>query len=208
MPNYSSRSPYEQFMENHRTKDTKLITHTRIGDVENHNVYPGKYHIPPEELPEFYRLYNEHVFVQGHKEYLTEKQSENVFAVDFDFRYEKDATERYHQNGVYTLDKLVHPFISALATAFVVPEKLTVYIMEKPNMNHLPEYTKDGLHMIIGCRADRHMQEQIRLHAINFITYLENKKESDNTRLPLINAKGWADVIDDKVTNGKNNWQL
>ena len=110
MPNYSSRSPYEQFMENHRTKDTKLITHTRIGDVENHNVYPGKYHIPPEEFPEFYRLYNEHVFIQGHKEYLTEKQSEDVFAVDFDFRYEKDATERYHQKGISTLNKLIHPF--------------------------------------------------------------------------------------------------
>ena len=52
-------------------------------------------------------------------------------------------------------------------------------------MNHLPEYTKDGLHMIRGCRADRHIQEKIRLAAIDFITYIEGREESYYTRLPL-----------------------
>ena len=35
--------------------------------------------------------------------------------------------------------------------------------MEKPNVNCLPEYTKDGIHLIIGCRrVDREVQKEIR----------------------------------------------
>ena len=29
-------------------------------------------------------------------------------------------------------------------------------------MNYLPEYTKDGIHLIIGCRVDREEQKEIR----------------------------------------------
>ena len=59
-----SNNLYKEFMKTHKARDGELVTHTRIGDVENHNVYPGKYHIPQEDLPEFYELYKDHVFVK------------------------------------------------------------------------------------------------------------------------------------------------
>ena len=73
-----SNSLYKDFIKNHKAKDNEICTHTRIGDVENHKVYPGKYHIPQEDLPEFYKLYEEHVFVKNNNEYLTEKQMERI----------------------------------------------------------------------------------------------------------------------------------
>ena len=70
------------FLEKHSSKKNsntnikKTITHTRIGSEEL-KIYGGSYCIEKEELPVFYRLYYEHVFVKNRKEYLTEKQLEN-----------------------------------------------------------------------------------------------------------------------------------
>ena len=88
-----------------------------------------------------------------------------------------------------------------LSTYCIMPDKLTVYIMEKPNVNKLPEYTKDGMHMIIGCRVAREIQELIRDKMISVIKQLE-----ENNCLPIINE--WEDVIDEAITKGRNNWQL
>ena len=195
-------SCYHTFLKEHKLTKESLLkpTHTRIGDKEL-GVYGGSYHIPPEDLPKFYELYEEHVIRNKNLEYLTEKQSENVFAVDFDFRYEKDTTVRHHRCWNYILNNLIRPFIIALAEYCVMPDKVTVYIMEKPNVNKLPEYTKDGIHMIIGCRVAREIQEQIRDKIIPFI-----KKLEENRPLPIINV--WEDVIDEAITSGRNNWQL
>lgn len=135
---------------------------------------------------------------------MTEKQSENVFAVDFDFRYEKDNNiMRHHKRGNYMLNNLIRPFIIALAEYCVMPDKVTVYIMEKPNVNNkLTEYTKDGMHMIIGCRLSREIQKHIRDKTIHLIKNLEENGIS----LPIINE--WEDVVDEAITTGRNNWQL
>jgi hypothetical protein len=80
----------QNFLIKHTVNDKKtIITHTRIGykDKET-NIYGGKYNIPKEELPEFYKLYCDYVFKKNYKEHLTEKQTCDVFAVDFDFRYD------------------------------------------------------------------------------------------------------------------------
>ena len=161
-----SNNSYKEFMKNHKAKDGEMVTHTRIGDVENHNVYPGKYHIPSEDLPEFNRLCEEHVFVKNNKEYLTEKQMEKdpVLCVDFDFRYENTVQKRQHY--FYNIMELIcEPYIQSLMEVCNFPEnfdEIPVIIMEKPNVNCLPEYTKDGIHLIICCRVDREVQKEIR----------------------------------------------
>ena len=43
-----------------------------IGSTK-YGVYFGSYCIPPEDLPEFYRLYENHVLVNKNKEYLTDE---------------------------------------------------------------------------------------------------------------------------------------
>jgi len=69
----SPNTEYIQYLNSRKTDQNDLITHTRIGD-KSLNIYGGKYYIPPEELPTFYKLYYEHVFINNHTEYLTEKQ--------------------------------------------------------------------------------------------------------------------------------------
>ena len=200
--NFSNNS-YTEFLKNHKTKDCKLMTHTRIGDVENHNVYPGKYHIPPEDLPEFYKLYEDHVFFKKNKEYLTEKQLEKypVLAVDFDFRYNNSVQKRQHY--IHHVQNLVLlPYVDSLMELCDFPEncnEIKIFIMEKPNVNILSDYTKDGIHLIIGCRVDREVQKEIRQMVLD-------RNTASTTRLPLINS--WEDVIDKAITNGSNNWQL
>ena len=61
-----------EFLSNHNAKTLgKSSTHTRIASPEL-NIYGGSYSIEPAELPLYYRLYYESVFVKGRKEYLTE----------------------------------------------------------------------------------------------------------------------------------------
>jgi hypothetical protein len=94
------------FLTKHNSKDkdtnksgskSKITTHTRIGSQEL-SVYGGSFSIDKEELPTYYRLYYEHVFVKNRKEYLTERQLDNngPILVDFDFRYDYSVTSRLH----------------------------------------------------------------------------------------------------------------
>ena len=39
-------------------------------------------------------------------------------------------------------------------------DQILMYIMEKRNVNILPEYTKDGIHLIICCRVDREVPKR------------------------------------------------
>ena len=87
----------DELLFNYQCKEKGSETHTRIPD-HSQNIYGGKYRIPTEVLPMFYKLYNKKVFVQKKNEYLTEKQlkGESVLAIDFDFRYNVDVNERQH----------------------------------------------------------------------------------------------------------------
>lgn len=205
----NSSSQYKdlnEFLIKHNAKNIdnpKLIniTHTRIPD-KNLNLYGGSYIIPKEDLGIFYNLYFEHVFENKNKEYLTEKQLENdgPLVVDFDFRYNYDVEERLHTREhirdmicVY-LDELKEYFIFDESTLF------SVYIFEKPNVNRLADksITKDGIHMIIGIKVDKIIQNMFREKMI--------KKLPDYWDLPFIN--NWESIIDDGISKGTTNWQL
>jgi hypothetical protein len=68
-----SNNSYIEFLKNHKRKDDENLTHTMIGSTKN-GVYSDSYCIPPEDLPEFYRLYENHVFVKKNEEYLTDEK--------------------------------------------------------------------------------------------------------------------------------------
>ena len=73
------------YLASHQSKDKSECTHTRIGSPEHH-VFGGSYHI--DNLPEFYAIYYQDVFVKGNSEHLTEKQLEcGPLGIDLDFRY-------------------------------------------------------------------------------------------------------------------------
>lgn len=192
---------FQQFLKNHSTKLSNLpSTHTRIGDKDS-DIFCGSYHIPENELKEFHSLYYDYVFVQGKKEYLTEKQINGSTAVDLDFRYNHDiTTKQYTKDDIETIVcKYTDVFKECLYVEPNIP--FDVFIFEKPNVNRLADgsLTKDGIHIIFGLQVDSDTQLEIRKLMIG------NSPEILD-HLPLINS--WESVFDEGISKGCTNWQL
>lgn len=188
------------FLIKHRAKDNQPVTHTRIGNKQL-GIYGGAYHIPPEELPEFYNHYCTHVFVNKKKEYLTEKQLSDdtgPLLVDLDFRYDLSVKERLHTEEHVT--DIIQVFLEEIKHLMKINDKATipVYVFEKPTVNCLPDKTKDGLHMIFGIQMCKPAQIMIRNEMI--------KQLSEVVDLPLQNT--WDTIYDDGICKGSTNWQL
>jgi P4 family phage/plasmid primase-like protien len=182
-------------------KNEITSTHTRIGSKDLH-IYGGKYHIEPEELPQFFKLYYEDIFVRNKKEYLTEKQlsDSGPILVDFDFRYDYAVTERQH--SVEHIQDMIQLYLDELKDFFVFEEnkQFPIFVMEKPHVNRdsSKNITKDGIHMIIGIQMDRIMQLMLRERIL--------EKIGNVWELPLTN--NWESVLDEGISKGCVNWQL
>lgn len=207
MATISHYSDLSDFLTKHNAKNIqnttsdKEITHTRIGSPDL-NVYGGSFNISTEELPLFYKLYYEHVFVKGRKEYLTEKQLNGAgpLLVDFDFRYDISVTKRQHTQE--HIQDMIQLYLEELKEFFVFEESkpFPIFVMEKSTVNRVVDknLTKDGIHMIIGIQMDNTLQLMLRERIL--------KKLSDVWELPLTN--GWEDVLDEGISKGCVNWQM
>jgi P4 family phage/plasmid primase-like protien len=192
-----------EFLSNHNAKTLgKSSTHTRIASSEL-NIYGGSYSIETEELPLYYRLYYENVFVKGRKEYLTEvqlKDGTGPILIDFDFRYDYSVTERQHTVG--HIQDVVQLYLEELKELLVFREKepFPIFVMEKPHVNRVAgkSITKDGIHMIIGVQMDHVLQMMLRDRILT--------KLGDIWELPLTND--WQGVLDDGISKGVTNWQM
>jgi len=175
-------------------------THTRI---PGKNSFAGSYIIPREEEALFYRLYYEHVFVKKKLEHLTEKQlvNDGPIIVDFDFRYSHDVEKRQHsEQHIQDLINLVYLELLKEFFIFEKNKSFPVYVMEKPNVNRLEDgsVTKDGIHIIIGIKMSKIMQEILREKVMAIINEIWD--------LPLVND--WESVLDLGVTKGSVPWQM
>lgn len=196
---------FNDFLSKHNAKQqedkNKAVTHTRIGDRDS-NIYGGSYVIPKEELDVFYRLYCDHVFLKGRKEYLTERQLDKngPMAVDFDFRYDFQVMTRQHSKE--HIQDMVSLYLSVLKEHFIFKENIPfdIFIFEKPNVNRSTELglTKDGIHMLINIQVDHIVQSMIREQMI--------EKLPEIWDLPLTNT--YDLVLDDGISKGCTNWQL
>ena len=168
--------------------------------------------IPKQELPEFYKRYYQHVFVNKKQEYLTEKQQETngPCLVDFDFRYASEIEDRQHQkkhvvdmvSAYMDIINKVYDFGSSDTEPVAVDTDSTeipFYIFEKPAVNMQADITKDGIHMIIGMKMDRAVQMLIREEALHELPEIWGD-------LPLTNT--WDQVYDEGIVKGHTNWQL
>ncbi len=168
-------------------------------------IFGGSYHIPPEELEKFHKLYEEHVIQKKNHEYLTEKQINETFVVDLDFCYNTSITSRQHTKE--NIQKLIKEYVLLIGEYCIRPKnKLQVCIMEKPTVNILEDKTKDGIHIIItnaiSRKGEHKIQQKIRERMIEILS----KEDSCLHHLPLINS--WEDVLDKGITEGTTNWQL
>ena len=198
------------FLTKHNAKNIqnpasdKQITHTRIPSQEL-NIYGGSFSIDKEELPTYYRLYYEHIFVKSRKEYLTEKQLDidngtGPLLVDFDFRYDFSVLKRQHSQE--HIQDIIQLYLEELKEFFIFKEgvQFPIFVMEKPNVNRVQEknLVKDGIHMIIGIQMDHTIQVMLRDKIV--------KKIGDIWELPLTND--WDSVLDEGISKGVTNWQM
>jgi P4 family phage/plasmid primase-like protien len=199
LPDFLTKHNIGQINNNENTN--KESTHTRIPNTEL-KVYGASFHIDKVELPLFYKLYYEHVFVKNRKEYLTEKQLEEggPILIDFDFRYDFSVTKRLHT--IEHIQDIIQLYLEELKELYIFTEnkQFPIFIMEKPNVNRDVEkqVIKDGIHMIIGIQTDRTTQLMLRDRILS--------KIGDIWELPLKN--NWDDVLDNNVCKGGSNWQM
>ena len=188
------------FMKKHLTYETQDATHTKIGSRE-HYVFGGKYNIPPEDLDEFYELYYNHIFNNNNPGYYTEKQNNDIVAIDLDFRYKIDITTRQHTS------KMTMDFIKLIADAIKnicnIQENTEIpfYITERDECVVEKNITKDGIHIIIGVKINNSIQKYIRDYCLS-----ENRMRNIFKSLPLTNTDD--NIFDKCVFNKTNNFML
>ena len=181
------------------------FSHTRIPDKSLS--IGGAFMIPRNELPEFYRKYYQHVFVEKRQEFLTEKQqpTNGPGLIDFDFRYSPEVEERLHtkENIMDTISAYMHLITSIYKFPSPVDDVAEIvipfYVFEKPTVNMQSEFTKDGIHMLIGMKMERAVQLLMREELLHELPEILGS-------LPLVNT--WDQVYDDGIVKGHTNWQL
>ena len=197
-----NKNAFELYMKNKQTNSTnkKQFTHTRIGD-KSKNIFGGCYIISENEKEKFWKLYFEHVFKNKNKEYYTERQlfEGGPILVDIDMRYENNIEEKQHTKE--DVLQLIGLYMEHVANIFDIPNKssVSIFVMEKKNVNQLEEVTKDGIHIIIGIKSDKPSQVLLRNKVLEDMEEIWSK-------LPLTNT--WDQVIDEGVAKGTVNWQL
>ena len=187
-----------QFLKDHVTRNTDVVTHTRIGSSEE-KIYGGKYHIPEKAYPELYRAYYNHVFGQRkHPEYLTEKQLEiGPIAIDLDFRYNED--KRHYTNE--HIIEFIELLMQCLDNLFTVSSNFPIYVCEKPSVNNTGTVIKDGIHLIVGVNLDRRCKIMLQKRLLKGMPQIwgslrEHLSNNDDS------------ILDEGVLKGTTNWQL
>ena len=190
---------YIDYIKAKKVVGNQPITHTRIGD-KSLNIFGGKYYIPENELPTFYKLYHEHVIINNNPEYLTEKQLDNSpILIDIDMRYSPDIKSKQHTKD-HIID-MIYLYMNKILKICNIQNgyEFPIYIMEKDNVNVLEDKTKDGIHMIIGACCHFAIKQLIREAVMYELKELWND-------LPLTNNAD--DLIDEGVCKGICNWQM
>ena len=191
---------YEQFIKKHAVTKGEPFTHTRIGDVSQ-NIYPGSFFIPQEDYAEFIKKYFKYVFINGKKEYLTEKQNieSGPLIIDIDLRYDKTVEEKQHTED-HIMDAVME-YANKISTLLTITQnaKMEVFVMEKTKVNNLPELTKDGIHIIFGIKMHKALQMMLRNRVIDTLADIW-------TDLPITNE--WDKVLDEGIAKGFVNWQM
>jgi P4 family phage/plasmid primase-like protien len=194
----TTKKDYDTILRSFKT-DKNEHTHTRIGD-KTFQIYGGKYDI--DDIDKFHAIYYKKIFVNGQKEYLTERQltdGKGQILIDLDFRYNTCIEERQHDDTMH--EDLIQLYMEEIDKLVKIDtnQQIPIFIFEKPNVNRQPEVTKDGIHIIIGIQMPHEIQLLLREKVIQRIdTILDD--------LPLQN--NYEEVFDRGISKGTTNWQV
>jgi P4 family phage/plasmid primase-like protien len=190
------KETYENFMKRH-------IVATGGGEITHTSMKGGKYYIADEEYPEFIKLYSSHI--KKKPEYLTEKQLQEdgpiVLDIDLRFLYET-VSRQYHDSHIEELLSIILQVIHKIYDFDEDDNEFPIFLYEKSTVNRVKDknYTKDGIHIIIGIKAERTIQQWIRMNIIEHMT------TSSWTTIGITNS--WTEIFDEGITKGCVNWQL
>ena len=190
----------ENHLRTHPAVKGEGFTHTRIGE-KSLNIFGGAYKINDSEWKSFMELYNQHVFVNGQVEYLTEKQliDNGPVLIDIDLRYPTTITTKQHSKD-HVIDAVML-YAEKIKQILDITEgsRIEVFVMEKNDVNTLENKTKDGIHIIIGLQMHKALQVILRKRVLPELKSIWED-------LPITND--WEDVLDEGVTKGFVNWQM
>ena len=195
-----------KIQSNKQTNNETPITHTRMGD-QNHNIIPGSYSIPDDQMETFYKLFYNDIITKGGKEYLTETQlrddggKDRPIAIDLDFNYEIGSSRQHTTDVIYNIICSLLQSLKKIFDFSTNPEKFNLYVFQRDDSYQCDKKkcTKDGIHIIIGLKADTIQQNILRDMIIEELPILLSD-------LPLINK--YADVYDNSISSGSTNWQV
>ena len=196
----TKKNALSEFLKSHKIPPAnKDIIPTHV------SIKGGSYYISDNDIDIFYKLYYEHVFTKGNKEYLVERQLSNdnsPILIDIDFRYAPSITTRQHTEE--DINVILDLYFDNLKELLVLDGNLDipVYIFEKPNVNVQKDHadTKDGIHILIGLKLSHTLQLILREKIISQI--------GDYINLPITNDKNWEDVFDISISRGSTGWQF
>ena len=192
---------FGDLLKSYKTSDKTCITHTRIPGGNGSGIYGGKFSITPDNTTLFMEKYFEHVITNRHPEYLTERQlyENGPVLVDLDLKYAPTIKKRQHTHQHIT--NIVELLASEIGNIYTIPDNtlIKVFVMEKPNVNSLPQHTKDGVHIIMCLQSHKAIQVILRRRVLE-------KLDQILGTLPIINSLD--EIYDASVTKGDAPWQL
>ena len=172
-------------------------THTSFGKVN------GSYHIPPEKLDEFYKLYDAE-FRRGGELNMIERHTEyGPIVIDFDFKFTDAYDARLFTSEI--VKDIVNAYITEIKTIWDVKDDtdLNAYVFTRPAPYFAKSgdktILKDGLHIMfphIVSKPDAqfYLREKV-------LCWMEDILKT----LPLTNS---IDDVVDKVVIEKNGWYM
>jgi len=188
----------EELLKKTKADKGSFHTNTRIGD-KNLGIYGGIYNI--DYTDNFWDKYYDYVFKNNNKEFLTEKQliEDGPLLVDIDLRYDTSIKTRQHTKE-HIID-LITLYAAKLNEIYSFQDKssISVYVLEKHEINLLNDKAKDGIHLIFTIKMHKAEQAILRKKIINDIKVVWSD-------LPIVNK--FEDVLDEGITKGFVNWQL
>mgnify|MGYP003975559929 CR=1 FL=1 len=226
----STERKLKAFLKEYEAKKIEgKITHTRIPkyygdpkDKDPRNIYGGSWVIPENKINEFHKLYVEHVFNNGKKEYLTEAQKDNgQILIDLDFHYPMSIQRRediyascddddWQDSRKDSITSILEKYLESIKEMLDINDKFPVYVFEKSEVVIVPDkkITKDGVHIVIGINLDRRLQEKLREMVLSKIKTSLEQKDFWIDLPEILNKDKWNDVIDYSIASGNTNWQL
>lgn len=191
-----THNPLQSFLDKHKVQRNQPYNFTSVAKPF------GSYYVPPEQMPEFYILY-ERVVSAGVMPFLTEKPGKfSPVLIDFDFKFDVGYTgARYTPEFV---DKVVAAYFDFFGGFIrLTPENNKCYVLERGSSyeavdkNGAPKCVKDGLHLVFpGITCPTELKLLAREHIIQEHADLFSDLDAINSI---------EDIVDRAVID-RNNW--